>query len=123
MTRHTPNSTRTHTLFPYTTRFRSPLLDDVPTMSSYSPTAPTASDVRMPAARTPRDTPGAIATPAAAPKATAGPAASVTRSEEHTSELQSLMRNSYAGFCLKKKKETHVITASNGASTMIEKRT
>src|SRR3546814_6727308 len=28
-----------------------------------------------------------------------------TRSEEHTSELQSLMRNSYAVFCLKKKKE------------------
>src|SRR3546814_10006217 len=31
------------------------------------------------------------------------------RSEEHTSELQSLMRNSYAVFCLKKKKTTHVI--------------
>src|SRR3546814_5313756 len=30
-----------------------------------------------------------------------------TRSEEHTSELQSLMRISYAGFCLKKKKQTH----------------
>src|SRR3546814_6218671 len=29
------------------------------------------------------------------------------RSEEHTSELQSLMRNSYAGFCLKKKNKTH----------------
>src|SRR3546814_10390083 len=29
------------------------------------------------------------------------------RSEEHTSELQSLMRNSYAVFCLKKKKITH----------------
>src|SRR3546814_9186381 len=29
------------------------------------------------------------------------------RSEEHTSELQSLMRSSYAGFCLKKKKEAH----------------
>src|SRR3546814_6583487 len=29
------------------------------------------------------------------------------RSEEHTSELQSLMRNSYAGFCLKKKKNYH----------------
>src|SRR3546814_7712530 len=29
------------------------------------------------------------------------------RSEEHTSELQSLMRISYAGFCLKKKKLTH----------------
>src|SRR3546814_9404025 len=31
----------------------------------------------------------------------------VLRSEEHTSELQSLMRNSYAVFCLKKKKEHH----------------
>src|SRR3546814_4694956 len=32
------------------------------------------------------------------------------RSEEHTSELQSLMRNSYAVFCLKKKKTTHTQT-------------
>src|SRR3546814_8928171 len=31
----------------------------------------------------------------------------VSRSEEHTSELQSLMRNSYAVFCLKKKQRTH----------------
>src|SRR3546814_8495572 len=31
----------------------------------------------------------------------------IVRSEEHTSELQSLMRNSYAVFCLKKKKQTH----------------
>src|SRR3546814_2549925 len=31
----------------------------------------------------------------------------ITRSEEHTSELQSLMRISYAVFCLKKKKKTH----------------
>src|SRR3546814_3166861 len=30
------------------------------------------------------------------------------RSEEHTSELQSLMRNSYAVFCLKKKKKNHL---------------
>src|SRR3546814_2593659 len=36
----------------------------------------------------------------------------VGRSEEHTSELQSLMRISYAVFCLKKKKETY-ITDSN----------
>src|SRR3546814_2917944 len=34
------------------------------------------------------------------------------RSEEHTSELQSLMRNSYAVFCLKKKKHTHTSTAT-----------
>src|SRR3546814_3445070 len=33
--------------------------------------------------------------------------ATVARSEEHTSELQSLMRISYAVFCLKKKKQTH----------------
>src|SRR3546814_6231291 len=34
----------------------------------------------------------------------------VVRSEEHTSELQSLMRISYAVFCLKKKKNTHKYT-------------
>src|SRR3546814_8256852 len=33
------------------------------------------------------------------------------RSEEHTSEIQSLMRNSYAGFCLKKKTTTGEVTA------------
>src|SRR3546814_1013452 len=35
------------------------------------------------------------------------------RSEEHTSELQSLMRNSYAVFCLKKKKQKHKTTRQN----------
>src|SRR3546814_4924811 len=34
------------------------------------------------------------------------------RSEEHTSELQSLMRISYAGFCLKKKKNKHRINTT-----------
>src|SRR3546814_7395973 len=34
----------------------------------------------------------------------------ISRSEEHTSELQSLMRNSYAVFCLKKKKTYHIIS-------------
>src|SRR3546814_2399028 len=37
------------------------------------------------------------------------------RSEEHTSELQSLMRISYAVFCLKKKKQTMHITSHNGS--------
>src|SRR3546814_9087844 len=37
----------------------------------------------------------------------AGLSVSSNRSEEHTSELQSLMRNSYAVFCLKKKIQTH----------------
>src|SRR3546814_5393074 len=36
-----------------------------------------------------------------------------TRSEEHTSELQSLMRNSYAVFCLKKKSQTDPITQAS----------
>src|SRR3546814_5396073 len=40
----------------------------------------------------------------------AGPRAPSLRSEEHTSELQSLMRISYAVFCLKKKKETQDAT-------------
>src|SRR3546814_1806585 len=35
-----------------------------------------------------------------------------TRSEEHTSELQSLMRISYAVFCLKNKNNTHHLTTS-----------
>src|SRR3546814_5194418 len=38
------------------------------------------------------------------------------RSEEHTSELQSLMRNSYAVFCLKKKKKLNPLTESSHAN-------
>src|SRR3546814_6486567 len=39
------------------------------------------------------------------------------RSEEHTSELQSLMRISYAVFCLKKKKKQHTQTTKSNSST------
>src|SRR3546814_5447463 len=42
-----------------------------------------------------------------------------TRSEEHTSELQSLMRISYAVFCLKKKKHTYQTTTATHANTSI----
>src|SRR3546814_3394638 len=38
------------------------------------------------------------------------------RSEEHTSELQSLMRNSYAVFCLKKKNKTNIIIHINNST-------
>src|SRR3546814_4332146 len=41
-------------------------------------------------------------------KSNAGCSAPTTRSEEHTSELQSLMRISYAVFCLKKTKTKHI---------------
>src|SRR3546814_5847531 len=42
---------------------------------------------------------------------------SARRSEEHTSELQSLMRISYAVFCLKKKKQKHQHTTKNTKNT------
>src|SRR3546814_4641624 len=72
MIRRPPRSTRTDTLFPYTTLFR----------SSRRPAEQPPEPSMRPRRRQP-----------------IGP----LRSEEHTSELQSLMRISYAVFCLKKK--------------------
>src|SRR3546814_1879446 len=88
MIRRPPRSTRTDTLFPYTTLFRSARL--ILTRSSDWSVVP-GSD----AAGEPRDALSARSI-----------AATTHRSEEHTSELQSLMRISYAVFCLKKKKQT-----------------
>src|SRR3546814_8899594 len=79
MIRPPPRSTRTDTLFPYTTLFRS-LLKGF--RGFLNPLEPVQSGGRHHDDRHP------------APR----------RSEEHTSELQSLMRISYAVFCLKKKK-------------------
>src|SRR3546814_8316373 len=94
MIRRPPGSTRTDTLFPYTTLFRSACHGD-------AGAAPAAGPAVYPAARC-----GAAETGAAA-GAPAGHRRALRRSEEHTSELQSLMRISYAVFCLKKKtKET-----------------
>src|SRR3546814_7350940 len=78
MIRRPPRSTRTDTLFPYTTLFRSVLaLGGAKNHLIVMPDA----DLDM-------------------------TATNVLRSEEHTSELQSLMRISYAVFCLKKKNNT-----------------
>src|SRR3546814_979143 len=97
MIRRPPRSTRTDTLFPYTTLFRSrddigSLVDrphrDVP-FGSVKARGRTAPDGRPDAGR------AASGTSGRRPR---------SRSEEHTSELQSLMRISYAVFCLKKKK-------------------
>src|SRR3546814_2032622 len=81
MIRRPPRSTRTDTLFPYTTLFRS--------MVSFTKTIRTLSPYLR---RTGLESENLIPSNDHA-----------NRSEEHTSELQSLMRISYAVFCLKKK--------------------
>src|SRR3546814_4886235 len=90
MIRRPPRSTRTDTLFPYTTLFRS----YVPTDTCHRRQASEHREGRSPVSVRPslRET---------------------WRSEEHTSELQSLMRISYAVFCLKKKTNTRINKIDN----------
>src|SRR3546814_4136946 len=102
MLRRPPRSTRTDTLFPYTTLFR----------SSASPDLQRIADCPQHRGRMPM--PLTFALPEIA-------SAYARRSEEHTSELQSLMRLSYAVFCLKKKKnEHHIVTRirNNASNTL-----
>src|SRR3546814_4547014 len=94
MIRRPPRSTRTDTLFPYTTLFRSGLAQR----------RRARSDRRSAQTRTNRaGNAGGVPRRDLVWSCFRDPAAD-TRSEEHTSELQSLMRISYAVFCLKKKK-------------------
>src|SRR3546814_8666101 len=95
MIRRPPRSTRTDTLFPYTTLFRSART----ARTAQGPHAWTWS------AQTARAARAGAGSSRAGPAAAAGAWAGRPRSEEHTSELQSLMRISYAVFCLKKKKQ------------------
>src|SRR3546814_8944134 len=90
--RRPPRSTRTYTLFPYTTLFRSFAL-------SWMTPRSTTSSSSWPGLFGWRATQGYSCAWTSSLTSTNWP-----RSEEHTSELQSLMRNSYAVFCLKKKK-------------------
>src|SRR3546814_8816690 len=148
MIRRPPKSTRTDTLFPHTTLFRSPKIGrsrcgttrpTKPTTPVTATLAPTVSPVPSTTSacnrpsRTPIDraaaspsvrasSAGAVSSNSSAPTPRKGSAGSksaqprsvsapisqsitsaVARSEEHTSELQSLMRISYAAFCVKKK--------------------
>src|SRR3546814_1523611 len=93
MIRRPPRSTRTDTLFPYTTLFRSAEAGIDSVLCSERATWEEAAATIMTTDTFPK---------AAARSAVIGD----RRSEEHTSELQSLMRISYAVFCLKKKKIT-----------------
>src|SRR3546814_2245939 len=96
MIRRPPRSTRTDTLFPYTALFRSTDPTPIPPntvtggLLSFSPNFPSGKE--------------AITFIFDASKGDGG--LKNYRSEEHTSELQSLMRISYAVFCLKKKNNT-----------------
>src|SRR3546814_1028088 len=85
MIRRPPRSTRTDTLFPYTTLFRS--------LAQSDDRQGLGSAVHGRRRNPPR------------PDWQSRAASHRKRSEEHTSELQSLMRISYAVFCLKKKKK------------------
>src|SRR3546814_2888368 len=99
MIRRPPRSTRTDTLFPYTTLFRSAVVD-VHLMGAFHV-------VRSAFPRMSKAGYGRVVL-----TSSIGGLYSI-RSEEHTSELQSLMRISYAVFCLKKNKKkryTNTIT-------------
>src|SRR3546814_3822324 len=97
MIRRPPRSTRTDTLFPYTTLFRSLHRLLVP--------------LEAEPAQVVLDGPGEFRRRAlgvgVVDAQQIAPAVGAGRSEEHTSELQSPMRISYAVFCLKKKKKLH----------------
>src|SRR3546814_5024315 len=97
MIRRPPRSTRTDTLFPYTTLFRSAFHRRDGASGGAAPAAGTA----------PRAASSAHADPDPLDRGgRADDDRAHRRSEEHTSELQSLMRISYAVFCLKQKKTT-----------------
>src|SRR3546814_5569988 len=100
MIRRPPRSTRTDTLFPYTTLFRSirRFLREL-----------SVAGFRIPDSRN---------TVAMFPDTTSVMSVNEQRSEEHTSELQSLMRISYAVFCLKKKKQDNQNNCNKYISTV-----
>src|SRR3546814_3877755 len=111
MIRRPPRATRTDTLFPYTTLFRSPvaapepdLVDLIPEPRLMLPRAVTVTPQLQPSESMQR----MIRRIQSSKRSTSD--LTCTRSEEHTSELQSLMRTSYAVFCLKKKQRISNLT-------------
>src|SRR3546814_1847181 len=100
MIRRPPRSTRTDTLFPYTTLFRSG-----PAEGGAREPVPPGDGAGRPGARARDALDHRAATLGCASRGRSRSAvrADERRSEEHTSELQSLMRISYAVFCLIKK--------------------
>src|SRR3546814_9503176 len=109
MIRRPQKATRTDTLFPYTTLFRS-IRSVPPRRLRLPPVGGRQASIRLGSGRTPSSSSfigripvGHVTLERAAEHAQLI-GHLIPRSEEHTSEFQSLMRSSYAVFCLKKKK-------------------
>src|SRR3546814_8615331 len=96
MIRRPPRSTRTDTLFPYTTLFRS-------IVSGSGSAGAARKGVRWNTGRGEERPFDRLRANGVGLRSSGRGALRHVRSEEHTSELQSLMRSSYAVFCLKKK--------------------
>src|SRR3546814_3878540 len=103
MIRRPPRSTRTDTLFPYTTLFRSDAVAGAWLRQRLHFHQVTSFDYIV---LTILGVSALLGLLRGLSKEILSLVAYVARSEEHTSELQSLMRISYAVFCLKKKKQT-----------------
>src|SRR3546814_6305997 len=109
MIRRPPRSTRTDTLFPYTTLFRSPGQDRQRAgVAGARAHGPLQADDRLDVV---------VQHVGAGIEDGLEGVGVALRSEEHTSELQSLMRISYAVFCLTKKKTKKTHTANNHTCT------
>src|SRR3546814_6597077 len=120
MTRRPPRSTRTDTLFPYPTLFRSRatrLHRPRPSIAKPSATMMRNDQKMMPTGGS--SSSGTLSSPASGASGSCFRISEdplgicSARSEEHTSELQSLMRISYAVFCLKKKNTQQQSTEHN----------
>src|SRR3546814_14717177 len=117
MIRRPPRATRTDTRFPYTTLFRargSTSHHNARSLSASHSNNDQLSSKHHAASRHDHSPRPAFTTSSAVPSNASGTTTRLhhgtasklaSRSEEHTSALQSLMRNSYAVFCLQKKKE------------------
>src|SRR3546814_7944012 len=115
MVRRPPRSTRTDTLFPYTTLFRSIGLPQERRVSLRNPRKGLSSMGDISLSKAVRSNLLSLQSTASMMAKTQERLATGnkvnSRSEEHTSELQSLMRISYAVFCLKKKTQNKAINS------------
>src|SRR3546814_7454862 len=116
MVRRPPRSTRSDTLFPYTTLFRSRVI--YPGLPSHPQHALAEQQMDAPGGMITAFLKGGLEDARRFLErvelfALAESLGGVERSEEHTSELQSLMRISYAVFCLKKKHNTTQYTSKH----------